>query len=605
MLAAAAAFLPFAANGAAAVLFLDGARLASSSANLEFHLGSARLLSTFRDASSFTGWGFPSVWRCADAGSNASRYRMLYQGWHLDAASGKEDTKLMLMAESADGVAWAPAAVTAQRCGGAAAAVRNCVHDDAGAEFSVVYDDGSALPPPPAGERLKLLWANGTVSVADESGERWTPNWRRWTSAAIDPGLSVFRNPLDAAELVVTARPQSLRKSDGRHAGFHGGGDRGWAGLGAAQNAPALPLDRLTTHTDQSYGLPSFAYGGMVVSFYWRYACTAFPCFKGGNVSAALAFSYNARNWTAFGQDEPRAVMAAAAAAAAPVVPRGPTNGTDLGAGGPAYNHTYVVFANKTAGALACQLACDADARCAAWTYVVGGTCCGVERCCSFSRVGCPVARQGTTSGARVAAPCVTPTPAPPPPPSPAPTPLPLLFPNVPGTATAGQVYPNTLLDMGDGTLLVHASASTHEHGYVSTAPGTWSSLLTYELRRDGFVFVTPAGAGAGAGSASSTSASLVTRPLGWRGGELSVNADCAMPGAELRLSVRDVEGAQLAGYDAVLRGCNETAAAVAWASGATMAALAGRNVSLAATLVGQVKLFALRGDFVHLEQPK
>ena len=87
-------------------------------------------------------------------------------------------------------------------------------------------------------------------------------------------------------------------------------------------------------------------------------------------------------------------------------------------------------------------------------------------------------------------------------------------------------------------------------------------------------------------------------------GGELSVNADCAMPGAELRLSVRDAEGAQLAGYDAVLRGCNETAAAVAWASGATMAALAGRNVSLAATLVGQVKVFALRGDFVHLEQP-
>ena len=35
-----------------------------------------------------------------------------------------------------------------------------------------------------------------------------------------------------------------------------------------------------------------------------------------------------------------------------------------------------------------------------------------------------------------------------------------------------------------DDRLLVLASASTHEHGFV----GPWSSLLTYGLRKDGFV---------------------------------------------------------------------------------------------------------------------
>ena len=95
-------------------------------------------------------------------------------------------------------------------------------------------------------------------------------------------------------------------------------------------------------------------------------------------MSAALAFSYNSRNWTAFGQFEfptsndkdgtQQSRNATIESTDSPVVGRGPLNNTDISSA--AYHHTYRVFANKTAGALACEAECDADSKCAAWTCV-------------------------------------------------------------------------------------------------------------------------------------------------------------------------------------------------------------------------------------------
>lgn len=282
-----------------------------------------------------------------------------------------------------------------------------------------------------------------------------------------DPGISVFRNPLNPEEVVVTSRPQSLRPH-GRHAGFHSG--LGWASLAAEENQPILPLDELYEDTDQFYGLPSFAYGGMyVVSHVWRYRCSNPPCYKGGFVSSALAVSYNSHNWTAVGQHSTAASSGTRDLRASnPVVPRGPINNTDLYNGQPAYSHTYRHFANTTEGALACQHECDGDTKCAAWTYVVNNTGNGPERCCRHASLGCPLECMGCISGARTAEACVGPSPPPPSPPPPPTVPLPELFPNVNGTATAGQVYPSTLVDLPDqGRVLVHASASTHQHGCV------------------------------------------------------------------------------------------------------------------------------------------
>lgn len=111
--------------------------------------------------------------------------------------------------------------------------------------------------------------------------------------------------------------------------------------------------------------------------------------------------------------------------------------------------------------------------------YVIGGTACGgPERCCRHAPLGCSItspATVGCVSGAKTPGPCSKPAPKPPPPPPgpppPPAQPLPELFSNVEGTSTAGQVYPNTLIDLPEqGRILVHASASTHQHGHGAIA---------------------------------------------------------------------------------------------------------------------------------------
>jgi len=186
-----------------ALLFFDDHHLASS-AGLSTRVGTAHLLAIYRDPTAFVGWGYPSVW------STPSGYRCIYQGWHL--RSGKEDTKLALVADSADGVHWQPAQLKDPKVVDGAP-VPNAANVDGGGEFSVVYDDEKHAKTP--AERLKMLWGNATISSSAD-GEQWHA-FGRWTSTAIDPGISLYRNPLDEEELVVTSRPQALRHSDGTY----------------------------------------------------------------------------------------------------------------------------------------------------------------------------------------------------------------------------------------------------------------------------------------------------------------------------------------------------------------------------------------------------
>jgi hypothetical protein len=154
----------------------------------------------------------------------------------------------MLLAESPDGVRWSAANLTAPS---GVPGCTNCVARDGTAEFGVVYDDSAHAPP---SERLKMLWGNTTISVSAD-GLSWRP-MGRWTATSIDPGISVFRNPLNEDEVVVTSRPQALRKTAGRHAGYHSA--VGWDALASENNTQALPLDSMYSPTDQFYGLPSF-----------------------------------------------------------------------------------------------------------------------------------------------------------------------------------------------------------------------------------------------------------------------------------------------------------------------------------------------------------
>jgi hypothetical protein len=90
-------------------------------------------------------------------------------------------------------------------------------------------------------------------------------------------------------------------------------------------------------------------------------------------------------------------------------VGRGPFNNTDLQPAA-TYYHSYKVYADKRAGALACQAECDGDQKCIAWSYVIGraGTAPlpGVERCCRHGVLGCPVFAPGVVSGAHTPGQC-------------------------------------------------------------------------------------------------------------------------------------------------------------------------------------------------------
>ena len=462
------------------VLFLDD-RFIAKLTNLVPTLGEPELLSVFRDpnASNYVGWGYPSVIRATPQ----DPCRMLYQGY--------SNPKLILMAESDDCIHWRPSELNRTDDG------PNVLFASS-AEQAFVFDDAAHAATP--AERFNLLLSNGS-RVCSADGLSWRLAGR-WQAKGIDPGFSVFRRD---SELVVESRPPILRQVTktnaaqcaavggcGRHVGLNGGSS--WEALGAKEPQRCLPVDKAYKNSDQIYGMPTYSYDDLYVSFLWRFHCrpkkgengNAEGCFSGGNNSAELAFSYSGYNFSRFSpSDQP-----------------------------------------------------DAPAT---------------------------------------------------------------LFKNGPqGSPTFGQVYPNSLLRTGDGKMLVHASASTHQHGYCTgtcnktSLPGEqWSSLLTYSLREDGFVGLRLASAAAGPGI-------VTTRPLRWAGGELFLNFAAVGSGSGIRVQILTEAGSVIPGYgdaDAVPGHGDELRFSPRWKGGKSMAALAGRVLVIEVEMVGaETELFAMRG---------
>ena len=267
-------------------------------------------------------------------------------------------------------------------------------------------------------------------------------------------------------------------------------------GLGEKLFEQALPLDKLFGSYKQIYGLPSFSYAGMVVSFAWRLYCSeemhclnySLPVWEQcgtncGKVFGDLAYSYDSRAWSGFVQGQ-----------------------------NDSWNTSY--------------------------------------------------------------------------------TPL---FPNVAGREDAGQTYPNSLLEV-DGRLLVHASAATVLHGAATVGTGR-SSIVTYEIRMDGFVYLVA--------DEKSRVASFSTVPVKWRGGELLVNADASHSADDgVTVAVLDeMTGVALPGYEAAnsltFVGRNETAQVWSWHGGShAMSALVGKAIRFEVALRGGARLYSLRGKF-------
>ena len=160
-----------------------------------------------------------------------------------------------------------------------------------------------------------------------------------------------------------------------------------------------------------------------------------------------------------------------------------------------------------------------------------------------------------------------------------------------PGQPDSGSVYPSSMVVDGDGSLLIYASACTHEH---ARKPPDSGSILAYRLRRDGFVFL-ESGGGVGV---------VGTRALYWRGGELELNVQSQ--GGHVRAQITDHEGVLLEGYRSEecesFTGDN-TAWKPVWKGGKTLAALANKTIRVEVEL-DNARIYAISGDFIPLSAP-
>jgi hypothetical protein len=159
---------------------------------------------------------------------------------------------------------------------------------------------------------------------------------------------------------------------------------------------------------------------------------------------------------------------------------------------------------------------------------------------------------------------------------------------DAPGQPTAGCVYPSSMIVKEDGSLWIYASAGTHEHAIIPPGSG---SILTYKLRRDGFVYLESAN-GVGV---------VGTIPLLWKGGELEINAQA--PHGQARVRVTDSKGATIEGYgfeDCEPLKTDDVAWKPTWKNGKTLGGLGTRTLRIEVELMS-ARLYALRGRFAPL----
>ena len=157
-----------------------------------------------------------------------------------------------------------------------------------------------------------------------------------------------------------------------------------------------------------------------------------------------------------------------------------------------------------------------------------------------------------------------------------------------PGSPDSGCVYPTYLLQKTEDELWIYASACTHEHGYIPEGSG---SLLTYRLRRDGFVYL----------SSCNGRGTVGTRPLHLRGGDVYVNVQC--PAGEVRAQLTDSAGTTLEGYafeDSEAFTGDRVDWSPIWAGGKSLRDLSGRAIRVELELTNG-NLYALRGNFMVL----
>jgi hypothetical protein len=235
--------------------------------------------SVYIDPDVNTHFGFPTVFHDEASG----KWRMLYQGRN----PGEPNPKLI--AESDDGLRWAPRDTTKQidlpdrkhphqllpleQYG-----QWNCYVDDLG--------DPAERIKAPVGEGERGLASTARVLVSPD-GLSWNVKEdARWHPSPPDPLTSVFRNDVRQS-YVITTRPE--------------GGDRriavvetkDWKNF--TKPELALQTDALDAPLTQTYGMAVIPYDGYYIGLLWLFHCVPEPPIKylGGHMDCQLAYSLN------------------------------------------------------------------------------------------------------------------------------------------------------------------------------------------------------------------------------------------------------------------------------------------------------------------------
>lgn len=156
-----------------------------------------------------------------------------------------------------------------------------------------------------------------------------------------------------------------------------------------------------------------------------------------------------------------------------------------------------------------------------------------------------------------------------------------------PGEPDSGCVYPGSVVAQADGSLLIYASACTHEHGVPPKGSG---SIVVYWLRRDGFCYLESCG---GIGLVG-------MRPVYWCDGEVELNV--SSQGGSARAQVTDQVGTPLEGFtfeDCKPFSGDDTAWSPEWRSGKRMGSLRGQFIRVEVEL-NSARLYAIRGEYVE-----
>jgi hypothetical protein len=179
-----------------------------------------------------------------------------------------------------------------------------------------------------------------------------------------------------------------------------------------------------------------------------------------------------------------------------------------------------------------------------------------------------------------------------------------------PGSLSAGLLYPSSIQrtperngssDPAGQQIIITASASALEHGLFSYKNGSGSgAMLSYSLRKDGFVFLESSG---GIGLVG-------TRILWLSLGEISVNLNART--GRVRCRVTDHSNKPLTGYDwgdsVPCEGCDTLAWIPQWKQRRNLSSLAGRGSDSVIRLEFEMvnaRLYSLEGQFAPLSSPE